>query len=56
MSSILQEGDILDGNAQPIVVTQGEPGSYQRFISTRLFSPVTGYDNARTVNRDWNPV
>ena len=39
-------GDILDSDEQPIVITQGEPGSYQRVYFYPSLSPVTGYDNA----------
>jgi len=43
----VRRGDILDRNNNPLVVTQGEPGSYSRKILYPALSPIIGYTNPK---------
>lgn len=41
----IPRGDILDQKGQPIVTTEGEPGSFTRYFNYIPLSPVIGYSN-----------
>jgi cell division protein FtsW (lipid II flippase) len=43
----VRRGDILDRNNDPLVTTQGEPGSYSRQILYPALSPVIGYNDPK---------
>jgi cell division protein FtsW (lipid II flippase) len=43
----VRRGDLLDRNNDPLVTTQGEPGSYSRQILYPALSPVIGYNSLK---------